>query len=67
MEIAINLMREEENARVSDAAKAAAESRLLDLLLPHSFGSDERNSTREKAASAIQNRLSSTTVKSRWK
>lgn len=48
MEIAINLMREEENARVSDAAKAAAESRLLDLLLPHSFGSDERNSTREK-------------------
>lgn len=48
MEIGINLIRDEENARVNDAAKASAESRLLDLLLPHSFGHDERNSTREK-------------------
>ena len=34
MEIGINLVREEENARVRAAAEAAAESRLLDLLLP---------------------------------
>ena len=48
MEIGINLVREEENARVRKAAEAAAESRLMDLLLPHSFGQEERNSTREK-------------------
>ncbi|QCC85902.1 ATP-dependent protease ATPase subunit HslU [Desulfovibrio desulfuricans] len=48
MEIGINLMRDEENARVRKAAEAAAESRLMDLLLPSSFGSDERTSTREK-------------------
>ena len=47
MEIGINLVREEENARVRAAAEAAAESRLLDLLLPNSFGGD-RNDTREK-------------------
>ena len=46
MEIGINLVREEENARVRAAAEAAAESRLLDLLLPNSFGGD-RNDTRE--------------------
>ena len=34
MEIGINLVREEENARVRKAAEAAAESRLMDLLLP---------------------------------
>ncbi len=48
MEIGINLVREEENARVRQAAEAAAESRLLDLLLPQSFGQEGRNSTREK-------------------
>ena len=48
MEIGINLMRDEENARVRKAAEAAAESRLMDLLLPSSFGSEERASTREK-------------------
>ena len=48
MEIGINLVREEENARVRKAAEAAAESRLMDLLLPNSFGQEERNSTREK-------------------
>ncbi|MDY4808431.1 MAG: AAA family ATPase, partial [Desulfovibrio sp.] len=46
MEIGINLVREEENARVRAAAEAAAESRLLDLLLPNSFGGD-RYDTRE--------------------
>lgn len=48
MEIGINLVREEENTRVRAAAEAAAESRLMDLLLPHSFGQEERSSTREK-------------------
>lgn len=48
MEIGLNLVREEENARVRAAAEAAAESRLMDLLLPHSFGVEERSSTREK-------------------
>ena len=48
MEIGINLVRDEENARVRNAAEAAAESRLMELLLPSSFGSDERTSTREK-------------------
>ena len=47
MEIGITLVREEENTRVRAAAEAAAESRLLDLLLPNSFGGD-RNDTREK-------------------
>jgi ATP-dependent HslUV protease ATP-binding subunit HslU len=48
MEIGINLVREEENARVRKAAEAAAESRLMDLLLPSSFGMTERADTREK-------------------
>lgn len=49
MEIGINLVCDEENARVRKAAaEAAAESRLMDLLLPSSFGSEERASTREK-------------------
>ena len=48
MEIGINLVREEENVRVRAAAEAAAESRLMDLILPHSFGQEERSSTREK-------------------
>lgn len=48
MEIGVNLVREEENARVRKAAEAAAESRLMDLLLPNSFGQEERGSTREK-------------------
>lgn len=49
MEIAVKLVRDEENARVKAAAEAAAESRLLDLLLPASFGVDNgSNSTREK-------------------
>lgn len=49
MEIGITLVREEENSRVKPAAEAAAESRLLDLLLPASFGMEQgRDSTREK-------------------
>lgn len=48
MEIGVNLVRDEENARVRKAAEAAAESRLMDLLLPNSFGQEERASTREK-------------------
>lgn len=48
MEIGINLAREQENAAVRQAAEAAAESRLMDLVLPHSFGKEERQSTREK-------------------
>lgn len=48
MEIGINLVREQENARVREAAEAAAESRLMDLVLPNSFGQEERRSTREK-------------------
>ncbi|MFT4302638.1 MAG: ATP-dependent protease ATPase subunit HslU [Desulfovibrio sp.] len=48
MEIGINLVRDEENSRVRKAAEAAAESRLMDLLLPGSFGPEDRVSTREK-------------------
>ena len=47
MEVGIKMVRDEENARVRAAAEAAAESRLMDLLLPGSFGGD-RESTREK-------------------
>lgn len=48
MEIGINLVREEENARVRQAAETAAESRLMDLLLPPTYGTEERSSTRDK-------------------
>lgn len=48
MEIGINLVREQENAAVQKAASAAAEARLMDLVLPDSFGKGERQSTREK-------------------
>lgn len=48
MEIGINLVREQENELVRGAAEAAAESRLMDLLLPHSSGSEDRRSTRDK-------------------
>lgn len=48
MEIAINLAREQENAAVRPAAEAAAESRLMELILPSSFGREERQSTRDK-------------------
>lgn len=47
MEVGIKMVRDEENTRVKAAAESAAESRLLDLLLPGSFGGD-RDSTREK-------------------
>lgn len=47
MEVGIKMVRDEENARVKAAAESAAETRLLDLLLPGSFGGD-RDSTREK-------------------
>ena len=50
MEIGINLVREEENAAVRKAAEAAAETRLMDLILPQSQGKDDRASTREKLA-----------------
>lgn len=48
MEIGINLAREQENNRVRQAAETAAQSRLLDLLLPSSFGKEDRRQTREK-------------------
>ena len=48
VEIAISLVREEETAAVQKKAEAEAESRLMDLLLPSSFGSPEREGTREK-------------------
>lgn len=54
MEIGINLARDEENARVRQKAEAAAESRLLDLLLPASFGREDRSSTREKLLRQFQ-------------
>ena len=48
VEIAISLVREEETAAVQKKAEAEAESRLMDLLLPNSFGTPERETTREK-------------------
>ncbi|MCR5563387.1 MAG: ATP-dependent protease ATPase subunit HslU [Desulfovibrio sp.] len=48
MAIGINLLRAEENARVKKTAESAAESRLMDLLLPNSFGVVDHASTREK-------------------
>lgn len=48
MEIGINLIREQENARVRKNAETAAESRLMDLVLPNSLGHEDRKSTREK-------------------
>ena len=48
MEIGVNLVREEENARVRQAAEKAADDRLLDLLLPASPGVESREATREK-------------------
>lgn len=47
MEIGINLVRSEENKKVRETAEAAAESRLIDLLLP-AGGREEHNSTRDK-------------------
>ena len=46
MEIGVNLVRAEANKKVENAAKKAAEERLMDLLLPNSGA--EHNSTREK-------------------
>ena len=48
MEIGVNLVREEENASVRQAAEKAADERLLDLLLPTAPGVESRESTREK-------------------
>ncbi|MBQ7608360.1 MAG: ATP-dependent protease ATPase subunit HslU [Desulfovibrionaceae bacterium] len=48
MEIGMNLLRSEANKKVQKAAEAAAEARLLDLLLPPSLSGEEHNSTREK-------------------
>ncbi len=49
MEISIKLVREEENARVKEAAENAAELRLMDLLLPPSYTGDSgRESTKDK-------------------
>ena len=45
MEIGINLVRAEEAEKVKGRAEAAAEERLLDLLLP---SGDGRENTREK-------------------
>ena len=47
MEIGINLVRNEENTKVRTKAEAAAEDRLMDLLLPPHSG-ESRDSTREK-------------------
>ncbi len=47
VEIAISLVREEEQTKVRKKAEEAAENRLMDLLLPSSF-STERTETREK-------------------
>lgn len=48
MEIGLNMVREQENELVRSRAEAAAETRLMDLILPTSSGSEERRSTREK-------------------
>lgn len=48
MEIGINMLREEENLKVRPSAEKAAESRMIDLLLPNSSGIQERSQTREK-------------------
>lgn len=48
MEIAVKLMRDQENERVRSAAEAAAEIRIMDLILPKSSGQPDRSSTREK-------------------
>ena len=48
MEIGVKLIRDQENTRVREAAETAAESRLMDLVLPNSFGNPDKNSTREK-------------------
>lgn len=47
MEIGINMVRAEETTRVEEVAKKAAESRLMDLLLPGTY-QDEQGSTRQK-------------------
>ena len=48
------MVREEENERVKKAAGAAAESRLMDLLLPGSMGSEQHASTREKIRQQLE-------------
>lgn len=48
MEMGMNMVREQANAAARPAAETAAESRLMDLILPHSYGQEERKSTREK-------------------
>lgn len=48
MEIGINLLRSEADKEVRKAAEAAAETRLLDLLLPPSLTGEEHAKTREK-------------------
>ncbi len=48
MEIGVTLVRDEENLRVRKAAEEAAESRLMDLLLPGSYSSETHAATREK-------------------
>lgn len=48
MEIGVKLVRDQENARVRDAAEASAETRLMDLVLPSSFGKPDKVATREK-------------------
>lgn len=48
MEISVNLVRAEENQRVRRAAETAAEYRLMDLLIPGSFATESRESTKEK-------------------
>lgn len=48
MEIGINIVRAEETARVEEVARTAAESRLMDLLLPGTYAQEEQSSTRQK-------------------
>lgn len=54
MDIGVKLVREEENARVRQAAETSADERLLDLLLPSSAGSESRESTREKLRALLR-------------
>ena len=52
MEIAINMVRAEEAEKVKDKAAAAAEERMLDLLLPG--GAEQREGTREKLRNLLR-------------
>ena len=52
MEIAVNMIREEESEKVRDKARAAAEERVLDLLLP--THGESREGTRDKLRTLLR-------------